>query len=43
MAEYKFKNAVVRIHGEVDRERIEKACQAYLRIPPSKNKKEKEK
>lgn len=31
MAQYKFGKAIVRIHGSVDREYIEKATIAYLK------------
>ena len=30
-AEYKYKNAVVRIHGQVDEERLKKATEEFLK------------
>lgn len=45
MAEYIIGRVVVRIHGEVDRKRIEQACQTYLNnigeAPPKKEKEKK--
>ena len=37
--EYKFKNAVVRIHGTADREKIEAATIKYIKRRRKKNEK----
>lgn len=42
MVEYKIKNATVRIHGSVDREKLKAETERYLKkVEASKKKKEK--
>lgn len=44
MTEYKFENATVRIHGEIERERVEQSTIIYLKkVIKCRKQKEREK